>query len=122
MLRGRKSGESGGSGGEGPSGVSQDYAGLFNAAYQSGTPESYIANNYKQYGFNSKTGLSGEYKAWADDSGKLDAVIRSVNEIVEKGDLASLDNYLESTWDTLSGREREQVQALLDKYEIDFQK
>lgn len=122
VLRGRKSGESGGSGGEGPSGVSQDYAGLFNAAYQSGTPESYIANNYKQYGFNSKTGLSGEYKAWADDSGKLDAVIRSVNEIVEKGDLASLDNYLESTWDTLSGREREQVQALLDKYEIDFQK
>lgn len=112
VLRGRKGGDTGGS---------QDYAGLFNAAYDSGTPESYIANNYKRYGFDSKTGLSGEYKAWADDSGKLDAVIRGVNEIVEKGNLASVDDYLEATWGTLSGREREQVQALLDKYEINFQ-
>lgn len=112
VLRGKKDGNTGGS---------QDYAGLFNAAYDSGTPESYIANNYKRYGFDSKTGLSGEYKKWANDSGKLDAVIRGVNEIVEKENLTSVDDYLKATWGTLSGREREQVQALLDKYEINFQ-
>ena len=40
----------------------EDYDGLFSAAYQSGRPESYIANHYKEYGFDKSTGLYSAYK------------------------------------------------------------
>ncbi|CAN4018646.1 hypothetical protein AJOOGB_AJOOGB_09975, partial [Dysosmobacter welbionis] len=30
-----------------------------------GHPRSFIANNYKKYGFTSQTGLSDEYEEWA---------------------------------------------------------
>lgn len=43
-------------------GGSQDYAGLFAAAEKSGNPQSFIANNYKKYGFTSSTGLYNDYK------------------------------------------------------------
>ena len=43
-----------------------DYEGLFQAAMASGYPESYISNHYKEYGFTSKTGLTGEYRTWAE--------------------------------------------------------
>lgn len=42
-----------------------DYDGLFTAAMESGHPTSYIANNYKRFGFSSQTGLSDEYEEWA---------------------------------------------------------
>lgn len=48
-----------------------DYTGLFRAAKNSGYPESFIANNYKKYGFTSKTGLSAEYKSWDAQYGKV---------------------------------------------------
>lgn len=43
----------------------QDYSSLFQAAMSSGHPKSFIANNYKKYGFSSSTGLYDEYTAWA---------------------------------------------------------
>lgn len=55
---GSRSGSSGGGG-------SADYDGLFAAALESGHPRSFIANNYKKYGFTSQTGLSDEYEEWA---------------------------------------------------------
>lgn len=67
-----KSGGGGSSGGSrgGNTGDSSgnDYEGLFRAAMASGYPESYISNHYKEYGFTSKTGLTGEYKAWAESA------------------------------------------------------
>lgn len=47
-------------------GDEQDYDGLFEAALKSGKPQSFIANNYKKYGFTSNTGLYNDYKAWAE--------------------------------------------------------
>ena len=41
-----------------------DYDGLFAAARESGHPKSFIANNYKKYGFTSSTGLYDEYEDW----------------------------------------------------------
>lgn len=42
-----------------------DYEGLFAAAMASGYPRSFIANRYKDFGFNSATGLYEEYSNWA---------------------------------------------------------
>ena len=41
-----------------------DYNGLFAAAQESGYPKSFIANNYKKYGFTSSTGLYDEFSEW----------------------------------------------------------
>jgi len=41
-----------------------DYDGLFAAAHASGYPKSYIANNYKNFGFTSSTGLYDEFIEW----------------------------------------------------------
>ena len=50
-----------------------DYEGLFAAAKASGNPNSFIANNYKKYGFSSSSGLTTDYKGWAE-GGQNDAV------------------------------------------------
>lgn len=39
---------------------------LFTAATQSGNPESYISNMYKQFGFTSTSGLYDDYLNWAE--------------------------------------------------------
>lgn len=55
-----------GSGGSVNTGTEQDYSGLFAAAYASGNPKSFLANNYKQFGFTSSTGLYDDYQNWLD--------------------------------------------------------
>ncbi len=64
-----------GSGGN-PTGSNADYEGLFAAAMESGHPQSFIANNYKKYGFSSQTGLWNEYQDWgvAQESMQSDGV------------------------------------------------
>ena len=42
------------------------YDGLFEAAYQSGYPKSYIANNYQKFGFTSSSGAYDGYKDWLE--------------------------------------------------------
>jgi hypothetical protein len=42
----------------------QDYEGLYAAAYASPNAPSYIANNYKKFGFTKSTGLAGGYTDW----------------------------------------------------------
>ena len=39
---------------------------LYQDAYNTPNPENYIATNYKKYGLTSSTGLSGQYKGWAE--------------------------------------------------------
>lgn len=50
------------------SGGRQDYTGLFRAAYASGHPKSFIANNYKNYGFTSSSGLYSDFEEWDPNS------------------------------------------------------
>lgn len=100
-------------------GMAQDYSGLFNAAYESGYPSSYIANNYKKFGFDKSTGLADEYAGWSEDSGKLNTYLSNVNQIATGGNQVSLDGYLSSIWGKLSGREQEQIQSLLKKHGFD---
>lgn len=57
------SGSSGGGRNSGGGGA-QDYNGLFAAAMESGHPKSYIANNYKKFGFTSNSGLYDDYTEW----------------------------------------------------------
>lgn len=59
----RSSGGSGTTGSSGGSATEQDYTGLYAAAYKSGNPQSFIANNAKKYGFSSTGGLYNEYKS-----------------------------------------------------------
>ena len=54
------------SGGGTPGNSAQDYEGLFQAAKQSGHPKSFIANNYKKFGFSSVTGLYDDYGEWGE--------------------------------------------------------
>lgn len=51
----------------------QDYDGLFEAAMESGHAKSFIANNYKNYGFTSSSGLYDDYTAWSEEQGQEDA-------------------------------------------------
>lgn len=60
---GKTSGASGGSGG------AQDYDGLFAAAKESGHARSYIANNYKKFGFTSSSGLYDDFQGWDAEQG-----------------------------------------------------
>lgn len=46
--------------------TAQDYDGLFAAAQKSGHAKSFIANNYKSYGFTSSSGLYNDYESWAE--------------------------------------------------------
>lgn len=57
----------GGGGGDGDDPVSdgQDEGGLFMRASVSGNPQNYIAENYKDFGFEKSTGLWSKYKEWA---------------------------------------------------------
>ncbi len=48
--------------------VVMDYDGLFAAAKESGHAKSFIANNYKKYGFTSTTGLYDEFEVWSEQS------------------------------------------------------
>ena len=58
-----RSGSSGGGRNSGGGGA-RDYNGLFAAAMESGHPKSYIANNYKKFGFTSNSGLYDDYTEW----------------------------------------------------------
>lgn len=62
----KKAGNNGGTDGGNDSGVKQDYDSLFKAAMESGHPKSFIANNYKQYGFTSSSGLYDDYNEWSE--------------------------------------------------------
>lgn len=99
---------------------SLDYSGLFNAAYDSGRPESFIANSYKDYGFSKSTGLFDEYGDWSADSGKMSAYIQGINAALTSGNSQAADGYIRSIWGGLSGREREQLQSMLSSYGIQY--
>ena len=69
------SGSSGGSrGGSDDDAGAQDYDALFQAAMDSGHPKSFIANNYKRYGFTSSSGLYDDYQGWENENADIEIV------------------------------------------------
>lgn len=87
-------------------GGSQDYAGLYKAAQESGYPKSFISNNYKKYGFTSATGLYDGYQSWESDDGAGDdmdfktRVLNNMKDVVSKNgglnsaQISQLKNYV----------------------------
>ena len=74
----RKSGSSSG-------GKSQDYTGLFEAAKASGRAKSFIANNYKSFGFTSSSGLYDDYQNWDTQSSALDQAFDAITQVGNAG-------------------------------------
>lgn len=87
-------------------GGSQDYAGLYKAAQESGYPKSFISNNYKKYGFTSATGLYDGYQSWESEDGAggdMDfktRVLNNMKDVVSKNgglnsaQISQLKNYV----------------------------
>lgn len=85
----RSSSGGGGSsgGGSGGSGSSQNYDALFKAAMDSGHPKSYLANNYKSFGFTSSSGLYDDYESWYDeiqDQQEQEKLSQQANTVLNK--------------------------------------
>ena len=89
---GRRSGRKGGGrssgsrkGGSSSGGKSQDYTGLFEAAKASGRAKSFIANNYKSFGFTSSSGLYGDYQVWNGQGDILNSAIGAIGQVGNAG-------------------------------------
>lgn len=107
------------------------YDALFEAALESGYPQSFIANNYKNYGFTSSTGLYNEFKDWnagveaerADGmnpshfNASASAIMAQVSQGLYDNALAQVDNI----WGQLNDDQRESLQAALKKYQIEYE-
>ena len=66
-------------------GKSQDYTGLFEAAKASGRAKSFIANNYKSFGFTSSSGLYDDYQVWNGQGDILDSAIGAIEQVGNAG-------------------------------------
>lgn len=118
---GSRSGSSGG-------GDSADYDGLFAAALESGHPKSFIANNYKKYGFTSQTGLSDEYEEWALEQDGGDSGGGSMNQSYYRafgqsiaaqlaaGSVNAAIGNIDSRWNEMSEEQKQGIQNLLERY------
>lgn len=103
-----------------------DYEGLFEAAYQSGYPKSYIANNYKRFGFTSSSGAYDGYEDWLDkrqNGGETEynpayfrAAMSSLNTLLAQGKTDNAISGIQSFWDKLSEAQKEQVRKLVASY------
>lgn len=99
----------------------EDYDGLMLAAEASGHPESYIANHYKEYGFNSKTGL--DFDGWqseqdgaAYNNSYFNAAMSSIRTALDQGKWDTLESSISSLWGKLNARQKAQLQDLLAEY------
>lgn len=86
-----------------------DYEGLFTAAYQSGYPQSYIANNYKKFGLSSASGAYDGYKTWLENqNGSGD------ENPAPSGDLSKLGYDPDEGIFTWGGNRYRDLQSLID--------
>lgn len=109
--------------------TSMDYDGLFKAARDSGNPQSFIANNYKKYGFKSQTGLYNEYKTAVETPVKnrmemqadhYRAFTQSVAAQLSGGRVNAALGNINSRWSELSAAQKRGIQDLLLKYGIQY--
>lgn len=86
-----------------------DYNGLFAAAQESGYPKSFIANNYKKYGFTNSSGLYDGYKDWLEgQNGGSDG------NSAPSGDLSKLGYDPDEGIFTWGGNRYNDLQMLID--------
>lgn len=118
-----------GNGGGGGTVTSMDYDGLFKAARDSGNPQSFIANNYKKYGFTSQTGLYNEYKAAMETPVKSNmemqadhyrAFAQSIGAQLSAGQVNAALGNINSRWSELSATQKQGIQDFLLKYGIQY--
>lgn len=123
-----KSGKGNGGGGGGAA-TSMDYDGLFKAARDSGNPQSFIANNYKKYGFKSQTGLYNEYKTAVKTPVKSNmemqadhyrAFAQSIGAQLSAGQVNAALGNINSRWSELSAAQKQGIQDLLLKHGIQY--
>ena len=100
-----------------------NYGALYADAQASGYPESYIANNYKRYGFTSTTGLSDGYYDWAAQDAQsgmneshFNAFANSVSSQLAGGKAEAAVNNVAARWGALSNGQKNQIQSLLSRY------
>ncbi len=104
-----------------------DYEGLFEAAYQSGYPKSYIANNYKKFGFTSSSGVYDDYEDWLEgqngggETGGLNgsyfnAAMSSLRTMLEQGNEESAEGGIKSFWNKLNDAQKRKVRELVESY------
>lgn len=106
-------GGSGSSSGGSSSGSGGGYDALFQAAMQSGYPESYINNNYKNFGFSSKTGLYDDYLSWYEKNSssasgqgmtqdQFDEVLRQIDFYFGNSMDETAMKIIQNNWDKIS--------------------
>ena len=118
-----------GNGGGGGTVTSMDYDGLFKAARDSGNPQSFIANNYKKYGFKRQTGLYNEYKTAVETPVKSNmemqadhyrAFAQSIGAQLSAGQVNAALGNINSRWSELSAAQKRGIQNLLLKYGVQY--
>lgn len=120
-----------GGGGGGDPTVSQDYEGLFRAAYDAGdNAKSFIANNFGNFGFDKSTGLYDEFVKAAEtpvksglemNAANFNATMQSISAQLQAGkDDAALAN-IDRVWSSLSGQQQQKLQNFLKNYGISYQ-
>lgn len=114
-----------------------DYEGLFEAAYQSGYPKSYIANNYKKFGFTSSSGAYDGYEDWLDKrqngggdgnsggrmmpQGQFIALLSGFNTSLKNGDGGRILGTLDKTWPMMTSEQKAEMQKLLKQYGYSYE-
>ncbi len=111
------------SSGKSSGGGTQDYDGLFAAAKRSGHAKSFIANNYKKFGFTSSSGLYDDFKGWDEGQGEAEQPTggkdwRPVDAMWNRGsggkDRSSLDYRPDEGIFTWNGRNYSSAERLLN--------
>lgn len=108
-----------------------DYNGLFAAAQESGYPKSFIANNYKKFGFTNSSGLYDEYEGWLEgqnggsssegyNSSNFNAAMSSLRTMLAQGRTDYAVGGIDSFWDKLSDEQKARVQKMLDEYGLTY--
>lgn len=109
-------------------GGAQDYNGLFAAAMESGHPKSYIANNYKKFGFTSNSGLYDDYTEWEIAQEEAESGGGSMNQSYYRafgqsiaaqlaaGSVNAAIGNIDSRWNEMSEEQKQGIQNLLERY------
>lgn len=117
-----------------------DYEGLFEAAYQSGYPKSYIANNYKKFGFTSSSGAYDGYEDWLDKrenggdeseissgggrmmpQGQFISLLSGFNTSLKNGDGGRILGTLDKAWPMMTSEQKAEMQKLLKQYGYSYE-
>lgn len=113
-----------------------DYDGLFEAAYQSGYPKSYIANNYKKFGFTSSSGVYSDYENWLEGQGggsgsgssgktlpqgQFIALLSGFNTSLKNGEGERILSTLDKAWPLMTSDQKAEMQKLLTQYGYSYE-